>query len=412
MKTIRTIFVLCWGLLIFSCDTEDTVEPNYEDYFVKYYGEEGNQQGVDIEMLPDGYLLIGNSRTTGGSKGIFVVHTDLQGNRISYGTLNSASSELNAVDAVSDDAGNLFIVAESLPTEENVDIYIAKISIGSISGEITPQNEITFSMGDLEEDVPQSITHLSNGDIIVTGYTTAVDVDKPEGTSSQDETDILAIRLDAGLNLYPENQWRRIYGQDQPDYGHGMIEKDGEYLFFASSNYASDPATQAGLHLMVFPVNEIGIVNGGYKTFGSDLNEYGRAIIGTSEGGSLLIGDSNSRILLTRLNAHNEAVGFPTTVGKVDVKARAVFAAVNGGYLVAGNWSDINNQDFYLAKIGINYELEWERTFGGLDQDNVSRVCQSEDGSVMLVGTILLESQEKMCMIKLNPDGDLQPVSN
>jgi len=414
MKKLFTIFLSLFGLMLFSCDTEDTVDPNYEDYFVKYYGEEGNQQGVTVEMLPDGYLLVGNSRSTGGTRGIFIVRTDLQGNRMSYGTLNHPDYELNAVDAEIDGSGNIYIVAERIESETDIDFYIKRINIASIEGEIDAATDALIypDINENEEDVPQSLSILSNGDIIVTGYTTGIDPEKPEGTSSQDETDILAIRLDGNLNLYNENQWRRIYGQAQPDFGHGMIEKDGEYLFFASSNYASDPASQDGLNLMVFPVNEIGIVNGGYKTYGSDLNEFGAAIISTSEGGSLLLGDSNDRILLTRLNVENDVVGFPTTVGKVDVKARAVYEAVNGGYLVAGNWTDLNNQDFYLARVGINNEVEWERTFGGLDRDNVSDVKQRPDGSVLLIGTIVLDSQEKMCLIKLNPGGDLQPLSN
>jgi hypothetical protein len=108
----------------------------------------------------------------------------------------------------------------------------------------------------------------------------------------------------------------------------------------------------------------------------------------------------------------NDLNQFPTAVGRSNVEARSAYEAVNGGYLVVGNWSDLNNRDFYLAKVGINYELEWERTFGGLDEDDVSRVVQAEDGSIMMVGTIRLDSQEKMCLIKLNPDGDLQPLSN
>ena len=101
MKNIArfSLLLLLTGTLYFSCDTEDTVEPNFEDYFVKYYGEEGNQQGVDIEVLSDGYLLVGNTRRTAGQSGIFIVRTDLQGNRISYGTLQKPDADLVAVDA-------------------------------------------------------------------------------------------------------------------------------------------------------------------------------------------------------------------------------------------------------------------------------------------------------------------------
>ena len=417
MKNIArfSLFVLLTGTLYFSCDTEDTVEPNFEDYFVKYYGEEGNQQGVDIEVLSDGYLLVGNTRRTAGQSGIFIVRTDLQGNRISSGTLQKPDADLVAVDAALDNGGDLIIAAEYRRSYNDIDFYAARFNLGASNGELTPSSEFTGPQGGVEPagttDIPESVTVLSSGDIIITGSTNNTIDSKPGGSGPEDLTDILALRLTPDLTLRPETEWRRIYGQNKADYGHRAIERDNGLLFFSSSFYSNEPLEQQGLNMMVYSTNNIGVVQDGYKTYGSTSDEIGSDIIATSEGGALLVAEAQGRILLTRLSASNSIVGFPTAVGKSNVEAKSAFEAVNGGYLVIGNWSNLNNQDFYLAKVSIENEVEWERTFGGLDEDNVPRVIQKADGSVLLVGTILLESQEKMCLIKLNPAGDLAPLS-
>ena len=414
MKDLKAIILLAIGGLFFvACDTEESVEPHYEEYFVKYYGEEGSQEGVDIEILPDGYLLVGNSTPSGGNSAIFVVRTDILGNRISYGTISRPNIDLEVKDAVLDQNGRIYLLARMISSTGDIDMYLARTNLSAISGEIAPEIEfINDPAPDSFEDEPSSLTLVSDGDILITGNTTNIDPLKPEGTSGEDITDIISLRLSSDLVLRPETEWRRIYGQAKADYGHKVIEKNGGFLFYSSSFYSNDPAQQQGLNLMVFPTNQIGVVSGGYVTYGSSGNDRGSDIINTSEGGSLLIADSNNRMLITRLNSSNQLVQFPTAIGKESVKSKAVFEANRGGYFVAGNWSNLNNQDFYLAKVSVNNEVEWERTFGGLDQDDVSRVIQESDNSILIVGTIVLDSQMKMCLIKLNPNGDLKPLSN
>jgi hypothetical protein len=49
-------------IAVCSCDTEGNVDPVYQNNFIKYYGEDGNQEGVDLLVNTDGTLiLLGNS---------------------------------------------------------------------------------------------------------------------------------------------------------------------------------------------------------------------------------------------------------------------------------------------------------------------------------------------------------------
>ena len=46
MRLISLNCILLSTLLL-SCDTASNIEPIYEEYFTKYYGDDGEQQGVE-----------------------------------------------------------------------------------------------------------------------------------------------------------------------------------------------------------------------------------------------------------------------------------------------------------------------------------------------------------------------------
>jgi hypothetical protein len=56
-------------------------------------------------------------------------------------------------------------------------------------------------------------------------------------------------------------------------------------------------------------------------------------------------------------------------------------------------------------------EEVWRKTFGSNDDDIGAKVIQLEDDSFVLTGTIGFEinpdSQSKMCLMKVNSDGEL-----
>src|SRR6187455_3454161 len=80
MRLISLNCILLSTLLL-SCDTANNVEPIYEEYFTKYYGEDGEQEGVDIVRNADGsMILLGNSLSQTDPISPFIVKTDAIGN--------------------------------------------------------------------------------------------------------------------------------------------------------------------------------------------------------------------------------------------------------------------------------------------------------------------------------------------
>src|SRR3954471_19163703 len=73
-------FCLCIiivGVFI-SCDTNKSIDPPFDKYFVKYYGEDGAQSAVDLIVNADGTFLILGKSDTGTP--IILIKADGRGN--------------------------------------------------------------------------------------------------------------------------------------------------------------------------------------------------------------------------------------------------------------------------------------------------------------------------------------------
>ena len=83
MSKNKLRFLIIWLLplmALFACDTANNVEDPDLHYFVKYYGGDGNQRGVDMVTLSDGsLLLLGNWSESAFESDIYLVRVDPEG---------------------------------------------------------------------------------------------------------------------------------------------------------------------------------------------------------------------------------------------------------------------------------------------------------------------------------------------
>ena len=147
--------------LFLSCDTANNVEPIYEEYFTKYYGEDGEQEGVDIVRNGDGtMILLGNSLSQSDPISPFIVKTDAVGNVLwqqEFKTDNETAVDIELVNG-----GNQLAILTNVEKPRRIFVCI---SLGQDGGLID-----SLHMSDPKNQFGKSVTQSSDGGFLISGY--------------------------------------------------------------------------------------------------------------------------------------------------------------------------------------------------------------------------------------------------
>lgn len=410
MRTINIILVIL--LASFSCETSTNVAPRFENYFVKYYGEEGDQTGVDVKQLADGFIVLGNSTAEPGNSQIFLTKVDHLGNEVWPGPAYFGGPGNDVAVAIEIDANGNFIIAATVQINgADRDVMILKVSADGIKID----SAVFGASG--KDDVANNILITREGDYILTGYTTNVDISKPGYNVETDLEDIYSIRTRANLEALSAADWRQVYGFPGRDRGIEVRQKDdGTFLFFGTTN--KPPTTnsqQAGLNMFLFPAatDGIAISSTPLQLFGTLSDESASQIIQTASGGFAMLGTSQTsgvnKAYLARVRSNNAFISSGLVSTNRNIKATSIAAASGGGYVMLGENIENNSSNIYIARLALDGSVVWDHTFGSVDNNMPGTILETEDGSIVLVGTIDLESQTKICLIKVTDKGELKP---
>ncbi len=93
-------------------------------------------------------------------------------------------------------------------------------------------------------------------------------------------------------------------------------------------------------------------------------------------------------------------------------EARSIQQTSDGGYIVAGvtQSSDTRMVDYWVLKLGRDGTVEWQKTYGGDDQDFVTSVRQTRDGGYIMTGDTWSFGAKAydLLVLKLRPDGTIE----
>jgi len=409
VSEITTLILFC---ALFACDTESNTEPRFEDYFLKYHGGDGNQTGVDLVEYNDGFILLGNSSLLNGRPELYVVYVDALGNEIWSNTFGG-DLITEAVDVEIDNSNNIVVASTVEDVPGDKDLMFLKIS-----PEGARIDSLIFGSA-THDEIATDLLITDNGDYIITGYTTNVDITKSGYDPETDLEDILSIRVTSSLVLFDQADWRRIYGFSGIDRGEGLVQKaDGSFLFFGTTDRIPTGSTNPPeFNMFMFPAGADGVATSAspFQWFGnSQSDESGSFISPTFGQGFAVVG--------TSVESNGTSNAFFVLVGNDDAPINSALISVtnniesvaivednNGGFLIVGNEQVNNASNLFLAKTSFDGVLEWSRSFGGTDDDFAGSLLQLSDGSIVMIGTIQLESQTKMTLIKTTSLGLLSP---
>jgi hypothetical protein len=235
--------------------------------------------------------------------------------------------------------------------------------------------EWRYTFGGVNNDGAFSVIQTADGGFLIAGSTESYDV----GSG-----DIWLVKTDASCT--PE--WNKIYGGTLSDYTKSIIRTtDGG---FAIAGLTESYGT-GGYNFWLIKTDVDGLPEWN-RTFSAPGSEWDPSVIQTSDGGFVLAGfvyaTNEGDLWFIKTDPTGHAVWNHTFGGVADERALAVIQTSEGGFALAGYTRSFGAglEDMWLVKTDSNGFPEWNTTYGGLDFDDASSVIQTSDGGFLLAG--------------------------
>ncbi|HTH55082.1 MAG TPA: hypothetical protein VL728_03505 [Cyclobacteriaceae bacterium] len=418
MKRIGTIFLLA---LFFGCDTSSNIKPPNKNYFVKYFGGEGNQKAVGLIANDDGtFYILGNSRvSTGAMQQVYLAKATALGDTLWQTTYGNAE-----MDARDFKVANGFIVVAAnrktnvASTDSKIQLIQFKLNGDTVQSKIL---QIDPALSASPQSVwANSLTVMKDGGFFVAGYTTYVG-------NNNFAYDALQIRTDNNFNpALASSGWIYVSGAGVNNYATRafQVSADSTYVF-GYTNGPSPPSNDEDF--WAFRLDSKGVQR---KTTvfvaNNSIDELFDALRAT-QGGYLLTGlsiDNNSQVFGLKISKMRyDNLSFDSNDNQFSYAGRSLGKGGDSRFTTACNAGDgyfvLTNifnaggiSDILLLKLDVNLQEMWSDpvTLGGDGDDTAAAVAELPDGHIMVLGTMNLGNppeQFKIALMKLNSAGKL-----
>jgi hypothetical protein len=381
-------------MLQFSCANLEELEPVQKDSFVKYFGNQGNNVAVDLEVLDDGYLILATNEN-GVDKSTILFKTDLLGNTLwaeKYADITGNDLEATP--------NGYFFIGDSIKTN-NLSTSMSLIKtdllgkmVNNVVAEATNSSyhgtAVTFSSK--QEVVIQGYAEYAGGDTTFTmGYTANLDPAWQQ------------MRKLAALNTEQVTS-RSIYEVDETGEGFMYLSTiDPAELSPDLAHVAVDAdATQPVAGGLLFSNRNLASTEGDFIPSSQGFT----AVKTLNTGGGSSIGLSHFTIMGELQNYSIGTDGF-------NYFAHSVSRTNDGELIILGSKGTTIDTDFYIIKVGydglIHSEFGFENTIGGIGRETGAAIKQAGDGGYIFTGTLENVNDTKLIvLIKVNGKGELK----
>tara|TARA_R110002072_G_scaffold174802_15_gene330504 strand:+ start:10358 stop:11722 length:1365 start_codon:yes stop_codon:yes gene_type:complete len=282
-----------------------------------------------------------------------------------------------------------------------------------------PNGELQWSKtyGGSADDRATRIISTNDGGFAVIGYTRSNDGDVSQNNGFYD---FWLLKLDSSGNM----QWEKNYGFSGIDQGQAVIQtSDGGYFLAGYMDFDGRAAQQQSK-------NKSGNRHGvgefwGIKTnasgveqwnayFGGLNNDRAYDVIQTSDGGFILVGNSESDDFditnprgsydywVVRVDSSGSLVWQKNYGGSGIEIAYSITKTQDGNYLILGDTRSSDQQvsnpkgnaDAWLIKINENGDLLWQKSYGGSEFDTGRNIIEKPDGNLIVFGTSRSNDQD------------------
>ena len=248
--------------------------------------------------------------------------------------------------------------------------------------------------GGAGSDLFSSVQQTTDGGYILAGHTAS--------TSGYVETWLVKLTTNGTV------EWQKKYGKSSQGFGSVSVQQttDSGYVVAQGSR--------------VFKLNSDGTVVW-YKTYGRRPGEprqiHSHSIRQTSDGGYIVAGEMElydaeigwrgSDAWVFKLNIDGTVAWMKTYGGSKpnSDKAKSVRQTSDGGYIVAGMTTAFGagGYDIWILKLDNNGNAEWQKVYGGTNNQWADSIEQTIDGGYIVGGTMSLDAM----LLKLDSNGNV-----
>ncbi|MFX0208904.1 MAG: hypothetical protein ACFFDT_23170 [Candidatus Hodarchaeota archaeon] len=183
----------------------------------------------------------------------------------------------------------------------------------------------------------------------------------------------------------------QTYGGSELDYAYSIIPvSDGDYILAGYTYSYGDGQSDAWL----VKINRLGQQEWS-KTYGGVAKEAAQSVILSSDGGYIFVGLTESYgmgeedMWLVKTDTGGQVEWNQTFGGTGQDIAFSVVVAPDGGYVLSGRTTSfgIGAMDVWVVKTDAAGQMEWNQTFGGVDDDDCMSILTVSDGGYVLIGS-------------------------
>ncbi|MCX6689888.1 MAG: PGF-pre-PGF domain-containing protein [Methanoregula sp.] len=279
----------------------------------------------------------------------------------------------------------------------SIDYWIVKLTSNGVI-------EWQKSLGGSDEDVATSIRQTSDGGYIVAGYSASNDGNV---SGNHGGYDYWIVKL-SGTGAI---QWQKSHGGSGDEKPYSVQQtSDGGYIVagYSASHDGDVTGNHGGNDDWIVKLSSIGDIQW-QKSHGGSGDDEAYSIRETTDGGYIIAGDSASNngdvsgnhgeddYWIVKLTSTGTIQWQKSLGGSDDDEAYSIWQTTDEGYIIAGytvssdgdvsiNHSDDEFCDYWIVKLTSTGVIQWERSFGGSDDDIATSIRQTSDGGYIVAG--------------------------
>ncbi len=391
-----------------GCNSSNNINPLGKEYFIKFYGATGDQEGVSVQSTPDGGFIIGGNSIAefDGTSDYLLIKVDALGNQEWFQTYDFEGIGGNDIftDVLVENTGYVVAGTSAISGVDKMVLLRIDLNGGLVNSFIIfPLANNSFKTN--------GISPLSSGGYLVTGPIV-------DGNSSEKGKSLISV-VNEDFSI-----------ADSLSYPSSATTVGNETVFIKALEVINryDPAGTETINYLIFgyvnsPDGPKLTINQYRESLGSPVNaplaeDYNNSkvvdVIKISDDSYKMLASSENETYLINVN-ESPSVG-AYTLGSGQSLSRKLIRGVNFSLTASNNFlisANITPENSTITSSSILESsafgtINWERNFGTENSYTSGKVISLTDGSVVYTGTAGFKGQKKVFLIKVKSNGEMK----